>query len=125
MAISAPCQQARHSVRHIGFFYQLLTARIIVKRFSFFIDDISNEINFGTKMGIDPKCKDQKCIFACIFFNFFIILFFFLATVRIGVRVNGLNGVGLDKWVKPMEDDVIYDIMALKGACQRLARECA
>ena len=76
-------------------------------------------------MGIDPKCRDQKCIFAFIFFNFYIILFFFMATVQIQVRVNGSNQVGLDKQVKPVEDDVIYDVMALKGVCQHLVRERA
>ena len=79
----------------------------------------------GPKWELTQNAKTKNAFFAFIFFNFFIILFFFLATARIGVRVNGLNGVGLDKWVKPVEDDVINDIMALKGACQRLAREYA
>ena len=38
-----------------------------------------------------------------------------MATVQIQVRVNGSNQVGLDKQVKPVEDDVIYDVMALRS----------
>ena len=35
-----------------------LTAWTKIELISFFRDDISNEINFGTKMEIDPKCRD-------------------------------------------------------------------
>ena len=71
--MSTPHQQARHSVRHIGFFCWLADGKGHFKNDFIFIfyfrDDISNEINFGTTMEIDLNYKDQKYIFAIKIFS--------------------------------------------------------
>ena len=65
MATSVPCQQAGHSLIHVGGFCWWVDGRDQNRiDFPFLRDYISSKINLGTRLRIDPKCRDQKCIFA-------------------------------------------------------------